>query len=57
MNPIHLITHWSAVPSDETPLCGADKDAPTVWNRRTIYVDAVTCQECLKVARARLVLA
>lgn len=43
---VHRVKCWSGKPEDETPLCGADKDAPEVWGYRTVYEEAVTCKKC-----------
>jgi hypothetical protein len=45
---IHYIRMWSSDPTDESPVCGADKYAPEVWGNRTQFVRHVTCEECLK---------
>jgi len=39
---VHLIRAWSTKPEDEVPVCGACSYS------RTIYRDAVTCEDCLK---------
>jgi len=39
---VHLIRAWSTKPEDEVPVCG------TTSHSRTIYRDAVTCEDCLK---------
>jgi len=47
--PIHAVRAWSEDVNDETPLCGADKNDPQVWNKRTIYHVWVTCADCRKI--------
>lgn len=46
---IHEISAWSGKPEDETPLCGADKNDPSVWGQRTVYTATVTCPECQRI--------
>jgi len=47
---VHYILAWSGRPKDETPFCGADKEAPHVWGNRTYIVEHANCLECLRVA-------
>lgn len=47
--PIHAIIRWSGEQADEIPLCGANKNNPMVWGKRTIYLSSVTCKHCLTV--------
>ena len=46
-HPIHEVSAWSGKVEDESPICGADKNAPSVWGYRTVSTGAVTCAECL----------
>lgn len=48
---IHLIAAWSGDEQDESPICGADKNAVDVWGHRTAAIDAVTCEACKALAR------
>jgi hypothetical protein len=45
---VHAVRAWSSNSNDEAPLCGLDKNAPEVWNNRTIYHAWVTCENCLQ---------
>lgn len=44
---IHYIRAWSGEVRDESPVCGADKNAPDVWGNRTAYPKYVTCDGCV----------
>lgn len=46
---VHGIKAWSGKPEDESPMCGADKNAADVWGHRTVFADFVTCSDCLDV--------
>lgn len=49
MDHVHEISVWSGKPEDETPLCGVDRHANGVADRRTVYTSAVTCPDCRRI--------
>ena len=49
----HLIRGWTSDPSDESPLCGADRYAHDVAGARTVFPEHTTCVACLRQASDR----
>jgi hypothetical protein len=52
LQPVHEISAWTGNPEDETPICGADKNDPNVWGRRTVYTGYVTCDGCIAMRQS-----
>lgn len=45
----HKVKAWSGNVDDETPYCGAL--GAEIWNCRTVYCHAVTCEACAQLIR------
>lgn len=52
LHPVHEISAWTGDPDDESPICGANKDAGDVWGYRTVYTNHVTCSACIAAREA-----
>lgn len=42
LHPVHEIAAWTGDRDDESPICGADREAGDVWGYRTVHTNQVT---------------